>query len=209
MISPRLAEFADDIDNNCVGAGNRITSGTLDTVAFARITGKGPTALGISVDGAGDVDGDEIDDVILGSFGDDSTKAGAICMMRGPFSGDVSASTAELRLVSEVGSDGAGYCVAGIGDFDGDELGDLAVGAYGNSMHGSGAAYISLGTARGKLGLGSVEARVYNDFSGAASVYTAGAGGDVDGDGFLDVLVGGDGANGGLGTVWVVLSPGF
>ncbi len=169
---------------------------------------------GRAVSSAGDVDGDGVDDVILGApaRSQGGTNAGAAYLVLGPIGSDLDLSAADARLLGEAAHDGAGSAVAGAGDVDGDGLDDLLVGAGGNDVGGSdaGAAYLLSGTVRGLVSLADAQARLTGealfDRAGAA---VAGAG-DADGDGLDDLLVGAPSHTAGgtdAGAAYLVLGP--
>jgi hypothetical protein len=102
--------------------------------------------LGIAIDGAGDVDGDGVADIVLGA---DSTAAANSDAAYVVFGSRTRAAGALLDSAA-LGADGyrirgatgssAGFGVAGIGDADGDGHDDVAVGGYGyDPAAGSGA----------------------------------------------------------------------
>jgi len=117
--------------------------------ADARIFGNPGDFAGSSVDSAGDIDGDGFDDLLIDAAGSatDEHEEGAAWVMRGPASGTLTLATTGLRLEGELPGDQAGLSVAGVGDMDGDGLGDLLVGAPGSDGWGedAGAAYLVLG----------------------------------------------------------------
>ncbi len=150
---------------------------------------------GSALAGGGDVDGDGLDDLIIGAFANDdvASNAGAAYLVLGSASpGDLRLSRADAIFTGEAYWDYAGVSVAIAGDVDGDGLEDLLVGASGNDSAGSsaGAAYLVLGCAVPvDLSLVAAAARYTGISAGdeAGSVVTGA--GDVDGDGLDDFLV--------------------
>lgn len=160
-----------------------------------------------SVAGAGDVNGDGLADVIVGAYGADPggsfSGAAYVVFGHGPDKptelADIAAGQgAGFAINGEVSLDFAGYAVAGAGDIDGDGLSDLVVGAYGHDSAGDGAgrAYVVYGKpGPGAVLLTDVAAGLGGHaFDGGAAYDRAGfavaGAGDVDGDGFADLIVG-------------------
>ncbi|MFZ5477264.1 MAG: MopE-related protein [Myxococcota bacterium] len=163
--------------------------------------------FGWAVAGAGDVDGDGYDDVLVGAPGNDDngSGAGAVYLFAGPPAAAVDVADAEALFMGEDASDGAGYALAGPADVDADGYADLVVGAPGNDRGGgnAGAAYVVLGPASGVLDLGSADGELLGEYAGddAGSALVAA---DFDGDGASEVAVGGDGvARASYGAVWI------
>ena len=171
----------------------------LATTAATTLTGETTTSVfGDSVATAGDVNGDGYADVVVGARGD-SVNTGRVYVYLGGASG--LATTAATTLTGEAAWNFFGMPVATAGDVNGDGYADLVVGAYGYGG-GSGRAYVYLG---GASGLATTAATT---LTGAASdqlgcsVATAG---DVNGDGYADVVVGASYYSAGTGRAYVHL----
>ena len=174
-------------------------SGTMDLgSASAKLVGENPQDYaGISVSSAGDVNGDGFPDLLVGAHGQDQggTSAGAVYLVLGPVSGTVDLSTAAAKLVGEDAEDGAGRSVSCTGDVNGDSYDDLVVGATGQDSGGAGAgaAYLVLGTASGSIDLSVAAAKLVGEEPGDYAGESVSSAGDVNGDGFDDLLVGASG----------------
>lgn len=146
--------------------------------------------FGFSVAGAGDVNGDGFDDVIIGAYRFDGGffDEGRIFV----FTGSSSGPSPIPAWTADGGQTGAwfGYSVASAGDVNGDGYADVIVGArlYDNLQVDEGRAFVYLGSS---VGLGSVPAWTgepdQNRASFGSSVASAG---DVNHDGYDDVVVG-------------------
>jgi hypothetical protein len=159
---------------------------------------------GHSVASAGDVNGDGFADLIIGAPGADPYNSGTSYVMFGKASGF----TAKIDLSSLNGSNGfrldgvsagdfSGQSVAGAGDVNGDGFADVIVGAATAGVNYSGASYVVFGKATGfaaSIDLSTLDGSNGFRLDGVAaydqigrSVATAG---DVNGDGFGDLIVG-------------------
>ena len=156
--------------------------------------------VGRALSGAGDVDGDGLDDLLIGAPLDDEAgnMAGQVYLVLGSTSGwamDMSLTNADASWLGETEHDYLGYAVAGAGDANGDGLADIVVGApqYNQALGEPGQVYVILGRASG-WAVDTTVAMADGFFVGelpGAELGTAVAGvGDVDGDAYDDVLGG-------------------
>ncbi len=149
--------------------------------------------LGVSVATAGDVNGDGFGDVILGADGFDNGQAneGRAFLYLGSPTG--LAATAAWTAEGDSFSATFGASVAGAGDVNRDGFSDVIVGAplFTNPHAFQGRAYVYLGSSAGLAASATWTAEVPADgaqFGGSVS-----SAGDVNGDGYSDVLIGADG----------------
>ena len=100
---------------------------------------EGAMLLGYAVSGAGDVDGDGNDDVLIGAPGNGvySSTGGSALLYYGPVSGDLTDTDADVELYGNSDSWYFGASLA-VGDLDGDGLSELIGGA---AIKDGGAAY--------------------------------------------------------------------
>lgn len=220
----------DGLDDVIIGAPQANVGGTLnagrvwvvlgkadtDTVLLADIdAGTGGFAIngiatedqaGAAVAGAGDVDGDGLEDIVVGVplanpaggnsgrayvvFGRTSTTTVALSAVAGGTGGFV--------INGIAGLDQAGDAVAGAGDVNGDGLCDVIVGAPGaeDDLGLQGRSFVVFGkldtdpVALGDVVLGNGGFLLEGQLEGDLSGWSVGGGGDLDGDGLADVLVG-------------------
>ena len=161
---------------------------------------------GGSVSGAGDVNGDGIDDLIIGApFADPNrnTEAGESYVVFGSnseFSPSLNLSTLDGTNGFVINGidvyDLSGYSVSSAGDVNGDGIDDLIIGAP-NGNGGAGESYVVFGNNSGfapSLNLSTLDGTngfVINgiDFSDSSGDSVSGAG-DVNGDGLDDLIIG-------------------
>jgi len=188
---------------------------------------------GFSVSAAGDINGDGIGDLIVGAYLADpngNSFSGSSYVVFGKntgFPATLALSSLNgsngFRIDGVAASDRSGFSVSAAGDINGDGLGDLIVGAYGADPNGnySGSSYLVFGkstpfaaTLVPSILNGSNGFRLDGVAAGDRSGYSVSAAGDINGDGFGDLIVGADRAdpNGSLsGSSYVVFgkSTGF
>ncbi len=180
---------------------------------------------GFSVASAGDVNGDGYGDLVVGAPGADPSgrgDAGSSYVILGKASGFTNLDLGNLgsagfRLDGAVAGDASGFSVASAGDLNGDGYGDIVVGAYTadpSGRAGAGSSYVVFGKASGftdlDLGnLGPAGFRIGGAGAGDVSGISVASAGDVNGDGYADLIVGATGANpsgrAGAGSSYVVL----
>ena len=188
---------------------------------------------GYSVSGAGDVNGDGLDDLIIGSPESDPNGplSGASFVVFGKTDGEAvelsaieanSGTTAAGFMINGVSADDSSgrSSVSNAGDVNGDGLDDLIIGAMGDDPNGSGsgASFLVYGKTSGE----AVELSAVQESDGGfvingvgeddSSGWSVSGAGDVNGDGFADLIVGApfDAPNGSTsGASFVVFGGNF
>ncbi len=190
-IHPGALEIADGVDNDCDGVVDYSPLAGADAKLLEEHEGDQASRVA----GAGDVNGDGLDDILVGSqFQDGGAEdGGALYLVLGPVTGEHPLAEAQARMWGEAAEDHAGFSATGAGDTDGDGFADLLISAPWQDGSGdrAGAAYVVLGPVSGDMSLAAAHAVLTGEASGdraGASVAAA----DVNGDELSDLLVGAD-----------------
>ncbi len=165
-------------------------SGLSLTPDWTAESNQGNSRYGYSVSTAGDVNGDGYSDVIVGAYLYDNgeTDEGRAFVYYGSASG--LSSSPDWTGESNQASAYFGYSVSAAGDVNGDGYSDVIVGAYyyDNGETDEGAAFVYYGSSSG---LSSTPDWIgESNQVGAYFGYSVSSAGDVNGDGYSDVIVG-------------------
>ncbi|MDQ0463385.1 Ca2+-binding RTX toxin-like protein [Caulobacter ginsengisoli] len=182
---------------------------------------------GFQVSGIGDINGDGFDDMVLGApYADDnggySGSAYVIFGHAGPFSANFDLASLNggngFRLTGATGDDNGGFAVSAAGDVNGDGVADFVVASPRNDTTGynAGAAYVVFGQSGGGFSASAGLDAVGGSVAGF-QIHGVGAGnaigsslsyGDVNNDGFSDVIIGARLTGGQAGAAYVVFGHG-
>jgi VCBS repeat protein/Big-like domain-containing protein/FG-GAP repeat protein len=162
--------------------------------------------------GNGDFNGDNIADVIVGQSEADGGRGDAYVVLgQNGNLADIDLATFvtgagtgfHITNTSGATTDHLGQSVSFIGDFNGDLIDDIIVGAPGASK-----AYVIFGHSIGIADIDVADLDGSNGFAlsggSAATGFAVSGAGDVNGDGFADIIVGAPNTNTGAGRAYVV-----
>jgi hypothetical protein len=202
-----------------IGSGGLLALSALDGANGVRLEGiAAEDNSGTGVSGAGDVNGDGYDDLLIGALEADpggNVDAGEAYVVFGSGSGIGSGGILSLsalngtdgvRLEGVDPGDGTGNITSGLGDVNGDALCDMVVSAPGTTV-GNLESYLVFGSgagigAAGVLSLATLDGMTGVRIDGASYSYCVSEAGDVNGDGLADLLVGYP--QGGAGEAYLV-----
>ena len=172
---------------------------------------------GYAVASASDVNGDGFCDLLISApyNSEVGAYAGEVYLILGKVKGfqldeDLGQASASFR--GESTSDMAGLSIGGGGDVNGDGFCDLVIGAPFHDGNGvdSGAVYLVLGKSSGwalDVNLSQADASFLGEDSDDYAGYSVDIAGDVDRDGYDDIIIGAyndEGGGGGAGKVYLV-----
>ncbi len=196
------------------GGATQVQAVDLDSLGAAGVKIFGDAAndsSGFSVSGAGDVNGDGFDDLIIGAWGADppgTSRAGKSYVVFGeatpPLIINLGALGARGITISGISTnDYSGYSVSGAGDINGDGYDDVLIGAHKvnvGSETDAGESYLVFGQANPPQSLdlsalGTAGIKISGEDAGDLSGISVSSAGDFNGDGFDDMLIGADAAD--------------
>jgi hypothetical protein len=145
-----------------------------------------------------DLDGDGVDDLVIGATGHGGTQeaAGVVAIFVGNPQGDLLLSDAFAQLQGLESSEFAGTSSSAGGDYNGDGHADLLVGSPYREVDAgtAGAAYLILGPVPSTATLTLADAHFWGESEGDLAGASVALIGDQDGDGWGELLVGAPGA---------------
>ena len=173
------------------------TTGPTQTPSWSAVSDQVGALFGTSVAGVGDVNGDGFADVVVGArlgstrvTADAQSEEGRAFLYLGS-AGGPSSSPAWSPFGDQYGEQ-FGFSVAGAGDVNGDGYADVVVGAldYTGGQYEEGRILLYLGSSGGLPPVPAWEAE--SDQPPAQLGFSVAGAGDVDGDGFSDIVSGAD-----------------
>ena len=148
---------------------------------------------GAAVAGAGDLNQDGLDDLLIGAHqsGTGTAPGGAYAVLALP-TGTTSLSDAEIELIGAAGGDYTGWAVDGAGDADGDGRDDILIGAFAaeTGPDARGVSYLVLAPEPGTWLLAESSIRLIDTGGLGNAGYALAGAGDTNDDGLDELLIG-------------------
>ena len=200
-----------------------LSSTTLDPISTGfRMTGESSSSLGYSVSTAGDTNNDGYDDIIVGAYGKNSGQGAAYVVYGGPKStmSNIALSSTTLdplttgfMITGNAVNDYFGYSVSTAGDINNDGYDDIVIGAYQKNSN-QGAAYVIYGGAKASMTNIVLSSTTLTPLTTGFMITGNAAGdqfgrsvstaGDINNDGYDDIIVGTPGKNSYQGAAYVI-----
>jgi len=174
----------------------------MDTLADVVLTGEGGlNSFGWSVAGAGRINSDQYDDVLVGAYGYNSEVGKSYIF----YGGSPMDNLADLTMEpGESGANQFGFAVSCAGNLNSDSYDDLIVGAPGDDNNFAGKAYIYYGG--GSMGSGA-DATFTGENIDDKFGYAVSEAGDIDDNGYDDLIIGACGYNSSTGKAYLYGNP--
>ena len=172
--------------------GRKEMTGEADLV----LTGQNQNgSFGYCAASAGDLNGDGFDDLIVGTYGFSSSKSSVYIYLGG---NDMDTAS-DIELLSESIFQYFGHSAAGVGDVNGDGYDDVVVGAYGTKSY-EGRSYLYFGG----NDMDNAPDVIFDGEEGNSGFgFQVSGAGDVNSDGYSDILVSAPFYNNSAGRVYV------
>ena len=162
---------------------------------------------GRGLSGGGDVNDDGYDDILIGARGDDDNgiQSGQTYLIFGKDEGwsmDTDLSEADASFIGENAGGYSGNSISSEGDVNGDGYADILIGALYDeeSAYNAGQTYLILGKAKGwsmRTDLSNANASFLGEAREDHSGCSVSIAGDINGDGYDDILIGASGSDDG------------
>ncbi|MSQ00557.1 MAG: hypothetical protein EXR71_01530 [Myxococcales bacterium] len=194
-VSPAAAEVCNDgVDSDCDDAPGPCAFGGSKLSGDAELSWFGASAAdlaGVTISAGGDLDGDGLDELLVGATGYDAGSASYWGMVSALRPGvDLAMDAGAFQVVNDNYTAEFGGAFAAPGDVDGDGADDLLVGFPNTVDYTDSAVLLFRGVGAGYASVSSADLVL---LSGNASRPIGGvvaSPGDLDGDGFAEILVG-------------------
>ncbi|MCB9759359.1 MAG: FG-GAP repeat protein [Alphaproteobacteria bacterium] len=146
---------------------------------------------GSALGGGGDYNGDGTPDLVVGAHFT-GTDRGTSYLVFGPLTADLDLASANARWLGDAANDAAGESVALGPDVNGDGYDDALIGAPFNddSATDAGAAYLFFGPTTTATNLTAADVILTGEVAGDRAGWSVSGGGDMDQDGYDELLVG-------------------